>query len=477
MKKKFFNGIIALVLSLAIVFSSTISSFAALDAAGIIGIITGTGSGNVNLSQAFAEFLKNATQDESDSVIDKFVQNLKDKINGTDTTEPDVEDSVTIDAGAAVNIADLFNLTVNEIKKGTPEFTKVVTATMDQEIASSLKGGLGVVTSLVESLIGTKDLFAGAISGVNRENQITTKYPSGNDIINNVSVSGKDYVSCLTADDIKDYSITIYRSGAYKMHIDLKDVEGSAAQSGLAHVFDTTDKAFATLEIGTTSININTKLKYVNNYVECQVDRSGNLVSFSTHMGITFLFKQDDGSYSSEMPYLGVDFQEEGIIYIVDTEYSAFDYSTRLMGDANNDGKVNSTDARNVLRVASKLEVFDEVTMKYCDVNGDGKITAYDSREILRASAKLVTLPTAEEALGVKPYVRDESVDKQIDDLLILIMAYQAAQDKAEQDALQDSYDQKYNGTDKEEPTTGELNNGNKVDDVIDFIGNIIGKK
>lgn len=481
MKKRFFNATIALILSLVIAFGSTVSSFAALDAAGIIGIITGSGSGNVNLSQAFAEFLKNATKDESDSIIDKFVQNLKDKLNGTDTTEPDngndADESVTIDAGAAVNIADLFNLTVNEIKKGTPGFTKMVTASMDQEIASSLKGGLGVVTSLVESLIGTKDLFAGAISGVNRENQVITKYPVGNDVINNVSVTGKDYVACLTADDIKDYSITIYRSGAYKMHIDLKDVEGSAAQSGLAHVFDTTDKAFATLEIGSTSININTKLKYVNNYVECQVDRNGNLVSFTTHMGITFLFKQEDGSYNSEMPYLGVDFQEEGIIYIVDTEYSAFNYSSRLIGDANNDGKVNSTDARTVLRTASKLDVLDEISVKYCDVNGDGKITAFDAREILRASSKLVTLPTAEEALGVKPYVRDESIDKQIDDLLILIMAYQAAQDKAEQDALQDSYNQKYDGTNKEEPTTGELNTGNKVDDVIDFIGNIIGKK
>lgn len=486
MKKRIFTAVTALVLSVIIAFGGTVSAIAAdINIAELIGTLTGmsgSGSGSsINLSEAFAEYLKNATQEESDSVIDKFVQNIKDKINGTDTEtpepEPDTGDedaSVTIDMGAATNIADLFNLTVNELKKGNPGFTKTLTASMDQEIAANLQGGLGIVTSLVESLIGTKDIFAGVISGVNRENQVTTKYDAGNDVINNLPVSGKDYVACLTAEDIKDYTITIYSSGAYKMHIDLHDVEGSAAQSGLAHVFDTTDKAFATVELGSASINIYVKLKYVNNYVECQVNRNGEITSYTTHMGVTFLFLQEDGTYSSEMPYFGVDFEEEGIIYTVDTEYSGINFNTRLMGDTDNNGKVNSTDARLVLRASSGLEALDESAIIYSNVNMDDRISAADAREILRASAMLTTLPSTQEALGIKDYVKDEAVQKQIDDLLILIMAYQAAQDEAEQKALQDSYNQKYDETVAEEETTGELNTNSKVEDVFDFIGGLI---
>ena len=69
-----------------------------------------------------------------------------------------------------------------------------------------------------------------------------------------------------------------------------------------------------------------------------------------------------------------------------------------------------------------------------------------------------------------------DATQAHVDDLLVLMMAYEAAADAAEKEALQDSYNDKYNGTTTEEPTTGELNSiGNKVEDVLDFIGGIIG--
>lgn len=488
MKKKFFKAALSLILCMCLAFVNVIGAFAAdFNIAEIIGTLTGTttGSGSsINLSEAFAEYLKNVTADESDSVIDNFVQNIKDKLNGTEAdtdtgtdTDTDTEDnSVTIDAGAATNIAELFNITANELKKGTPGYTETVYISIAEEMDSTMASFSGVLTGLVESLIGTQDLFAGVIGGIERENTVTTKYPAGGDVINNLPVSGKEYVACLTADDVKDYTITIYRSGAYKMHIDLPDAEGSSAQSGLAHVFNTTDKAFATVELGTTSLNINVKLKYINNYVEIQVDKTGKVTRYETNTAITFLFQQEDGTYTPEMPYFGINFEEEGILYTVNTEYSGFNFETRSMGDANNDGKVNSTDARLVLRAASGLESLDEVAQKYCDVTLDKKISASDAREILRASSKLTILPTTEEALGISDYTMSETTQKQIDDLLILIMAYQAAADEAEQKALQDSYNQKYDGTSSEEETTGELNStGNKVNDVLDFIGGLIG--
>lgn len=58
-------------------------------------------------------------------------------------------------------------------------------------------------------------------------------------------------------------------------------------------------------------------------------------------------------------------------------------------GDADGNGKVNSIDARLVLRHAAKLDsLADEVTSR-CDMNGDGLVNSADARIILRIAAKL----------------------------------------------------------------------------------------
>ncbi len=481
MKKRIIKSALALMLSLCITFGGMLPVFAEDNVFGtILGMLNGTTSGSsINVGEMLFDMITEESNKES--AIDKMVNNLKDKFTGTGSTqEPDTDDDeevpVEIDPGAAANVAELFNITVNEIKKGTPSFTKTTTATMDKEISQSLQGGLGVVTGLVESVIGTKDIFAGVLDGYSTEtNTVIEHFESGNDIINNVSVAGQDYVACITADDIYDYTVSIYSTGRYKMHIDLKDVEGSAAQSGLSHVFDTTDKAFATIELGTTSININVKLKYTGCYVECAVDRRGNIQSFTTHMGITFLFQQEDGTYSTVMPYFDVDFEKEGIIYTVTTEYSDFEYDLRYVGDANGDGDVNSSDARLILRASSQLETLSEITEAYCDVDGNGIIAAADARVVLRASAMLDVLPTTEELLGITQYEKSESVQNHVDDLLILLLAYQTAADEETKKQLQDAYDDVYSEPTEDE-TTGTLNTTTeKVNDYVDLFGSILG--
>ena len=63
-------------------------------------------------------------------------------------------------------------------------------------------------------------------------------------------------------------------------------------------------------------------------------------------------------------------------------------------GDANNDGKVNSADARTVLRHASKLDLLEnDEDLRAADVNADGRVNSKDARSILRASAKIEPLP------------------------------------------------------------------------------------
>lgn len=486
-RKRILAAAVSLILSFAMLAGAVMPAYAEMNLSQIVSGLfgsAGAGSGSsINASQAISDWLNGLIQEEEDSPIDKLVQNIKDQWNGVEndsTDDPDADEDVVIviDEAVADNIAELFNISVNEIKKGTPGFAMVQTASMDAEIAQALQGGLGPVTGIVESLIGTKDIFAGVIDGTMTENTVTTEYPVGNDIVNNFPLKGKDYVASLKGEDIKDYTVSFAKSGKYTIHIDLKDVEGSAADSGLANVFDVTDKAYATIELGTTSINIMVMLKYVNNYVELVVDRKGYVESYTTSMGITFMFMQEDGSYSTEMPYIGVDFAKEGIIYTITNYYGDFEYDARIMGDAVKDGKVNSSDARKVLRVASQLDTIPEEDAKYCDVTGDGKVTAFDAREILRAAAGMIKLPTTEEMLGYKPYVKSEAVEKQIDDLRVILMAYQAAKEEEDKKELQDYYDKLYgdgSGGAAEETTTGNMNStGNKVDELIGGIGDII---
>ena len=484
MKKRIFTVMVSVILSLSLLFTGVVP-VSALNIADIFAGLMGGGSGDkINIWDSFGDWLQEKIDEEGP--MDKIVENIKNEWNGVtedaeDDPEADTEEVIVIDEAEASNIAELFNLTVNELKVSNPGFIKTQTASMSAELSKQLQGGLGPVTGIVEALIGTKDIFAGVIDGTNKEGQIRTVYKAGNNIINNMPVSGKDYVACLEAADIKDYTITIYRSGAYKMHIDLNDVEGSAAQSGLAHVFDTQDKAFATIELGTTSINIAVMLKYVDCYVECAVNRDGEITSYTQNMGVTFLFLQEDGvTYGPEMPFLGVDFEKEGVVYNINTEYSGIDFSQRLMGDANLDGKVNSSDARTVLRVASGLDEMAADDIPYCDVNSDGEIRAADARSILRAASGIEKLPTTQDALGLIPYVKDEATQAHIDDLLAIMMAYQSAKDEEAKKELQDYYEDKYenggSGTTEPETTTRPISSpDNIIDDVIGGIGDIIG--
>ena len=61
-----------------------------------------------------------------------------------------------------------------------------------------------------------------------------------------------------------------------------------------------------------------------------------------------------------------------------------------LKGDANLNGKVNSTDATAVLRYAAKLRTdFNEFSILAADANQNGKINATDATRILNMAAQL----------------------------------------------------------------------------------------
>ena len=58
-----------------------------------------------------------------------------------------------------------------------------------------------------------------------------------------------------------------------------------------------------------------------------------------------------------------------------------------LMGDANNDGNVDTTDARLVLRYAAGHVDKNQLNLSTSDVDGDGKVNTTDARLILQKAA------------------------------------------------------------------------------------------
>lgn len=82
-----------------------------------------------------------------------------------------------------------------------------------------------------------------------------------------------------------------------------------------------------------------------------------------------------------------------------------------MLGDVNEDGKVNSSDARLTLRIAAKIEKAEQDSAAFfaADVDGNGKITSADARTILRVAAKLERFPDGEDA--VRP-ITDAAFDQ-----------------------------------------------------------------
>ena len=57
--------------------------------------------------------------------------------------------------------------------------------------------------------------------------------------------------------------------------------------------------------------------------------------------------------------------------------------------DMNGDGKVNSSDARAILRAAAKLDSIDGIYFTAADSDNNKKINSSDARRALRVAAKL----------------------------------------------------------------------------------------
>ena len=74
------------------------------------------------------------------------------------------------------------------------------------------------------------------------------------------------------------------------------------------------------------------------------------------------------------------------------------------LGDVDGNGKVTASDARTILRHASRLETIDPDYFGLADVNGDNSIKAGDARIALRMATKLESLLTFREGYHVHQF-------------------------------------------------------------------------
>jgi len=65
------------------------------------------------------------------------------------------------------------------------------------------------------------------------------------------------------------------------------------------------------------------------------------------------------------------------------------EYTAVVLGDTNGDGKVNSTDALDILKHSAGLSELTDINLKAADINGNGKVNSSVALEILKHSAGL----------------------------------------------------------------------------------------
>ena len=82
--------------------------------------------------------------------------------------------------------------------------------------------------------------------------------------------------------------------------------------------------------------------------------------------------------------------QEKGMFFHECSEFHITEQYS--LGDVNNDGKINSADARLVLRTAAKLEILTAAQFSAADIMRDYTITSADARIILRVAAQLESI-------------------------------------------------------------------------------------
>lgn len=85
-----------------------------------------------------------------------------------------------------------------------------------------------------------------------------------------------------------------------------------------------------------------------------------------------------------------------------------------VLGDLNGDGKVDTTEARQILRISATIEAISDEQFSVADINGDGVITIDDAVEALKLVAKIEEPETPEGGETTEIVIPDKNGDNVI---------------------------------------------------------------
>lgn len=91
--------------------------------------------------------------------------------------------------------------------------------------------------------------------------------------------------------------------------------------------------------------------------------------------------------------------------------FAAFATDAAKRGDVDQSGRVNTSDARAILRHAVSLDSLPEQAMAFADVDSDGAVKTADARLVLRMAVGLEELFSMDEAYHAHAYVEMERTD------------------------------------------------------------------
>lgn len=338
-----------------------------------------------------------------------------------------------------------FNDAVNAIKKDKPAFKYQKTAGMSREedvvISSKTASDLSedarkYLSILVDAFFNPeKGLVNNFIAVLTENDSDYTKKEvyKGMDVTKLLPVRGKSYVSDLTLEDEFELyaeektDILNPENDSLKIRFTFPECDlETVKESSLNKIFDLPSGAINPVLIGSSDFDdVNDPLddvkfedfRYHNAFVQADFDGNGNLVKYTQNISYTFSFSFYDMLRIFTV-YSKVDLMKIGLAianpilqgtgnpevtarevlknteifiqYDVVTELSDFDWTPRLFGDMDNNGKIDSYDARSALRYSVGLEkVKNQEDLIYTDVDFDGTVTSSDARSILRMAVEL----------------------------------------------------------------------------------------
>ena len=450
----------------------------------ISGLITGGGLGDINIAEIIAKKIDDEINKESPAkeLIDKIISNIKNGVPDDGSDDPSVE----VDKEALDYAVQLFNLTVNRIKQEKPYVVKSENSGLSQSAQKDIDAQwMPVLSAIASSVVKDTSLVPAVIGAISEENAVSTRLPNGVSHDADMPLSGTPYVSTIKPEQVKNFSMTIHKSGAYSIRLDLPTVYGSPVGTGYDALYDVTDNStFKINLIKGLSMETPVYIKYINSYAEVNVNKKGNISGYRVHIECTASLADENGNNPIGIkPEItsAFNFEEKGLIYVMEETYTGFNWDPRKIGDVNNDNKVSAADARLVLRAAAKIDVLDETDADFADVDRDGSVTTADARRILRASAMMDTLPTTSDVMTIDTTLKEKN-QTAVDNLILIILAAEAEKknNQPSEPVSGETTTAKVDPGSKDETTTkknyaDEINNGGQL--INDIINGIFNKK